>query len=131
MSAIAAPLTDAEIDDLAKYYSGEAREPDVPNDARLAARGERVYYASAAPMSGCASCHDNSGRGGMMGMGGMMGSNSSATAPLLNGQHAAYVLAQLDGFASGQRQGTAMGPIAASLSEDDRRAVADYLSSRR
>ncbi|WP_169801019.1 c-type cytochrome [Novosphingobium naphthalenivorans] len=131
MSAIAAPLTDAEIDDLAKYYSSEAREPDVPNDAGLAARGEHVYYSSAAPMSGCASCHDNSIRGGMMGMGGMMGSSSSATAPLLNGQHAAYLLAQLDNFASGQRPSTVMGRIAASLSEGDRRAVADYLSSRR
>ena len=67
---------------------------------------------------------------GMMGHGmmGMMGSGM-ADVPNLNGQHAAYIVAQLNGFADGARQGTVMNRIAAALSEADKMAVAEFLSS--
>jgi len=66
----------------------------------------------------------------MMGMmqNGMMGSTSAVTAPNLDGQHANYIINQLDLFASGERSGTVMGNIAASLSDADKKAVAEYLS---
>ena len=72
------------------------------------------------------------GMGGMMGRGhmGMMMGNSAAV-PNLYGQHAGYIVQQLNAFASGARRGTAMGPIAAALSPPDRRAVAEYLSGLR
>ena len=62
-----------------------------------------------------------------MGMG-MMGRGMTGPVPSLNGQHAAYIIAQLNRFASGERSGTVMGRIAASLSEADEKAVAAYLS---
>ena len=65
----------------------------------------------------------------MMGNGGMMG--NSAAVPKLNGQHAAYTLQQLDAFADGSRRSTVMGPIAAALTERQRRALAVYLSGLR
>ena len=68
--------------------------------------------------------HDGRGRMGMM-----MG--NSAAIPNLYGQHAAYIVKQLDAFASGARPGTVMGPIAAALSPQARRAVAEYLAGHR
>jgi cytochrome c553 len=68
--------------------------------------------------------------GGMMERMPMMG--MMADAPYLNGQHAAYIVDQLDRFASGARpSSTMMGRIAAALSEADKRAVAEYLSGLR
>jgi cytochrome c553 len=71
------------------------------------------------------------GMGGMMGghMGMMMGSTSAV--PRLFGQHAAYLVQQLDAFASGIRPSPVMGPIASTWREQDRRAVAEYLSGLR
>ena len=46
----------------------------------------------------------------------------------LNGQHAAYIVDQLNRFASGERQAMMMGRIAATLSSADKRAIAEYLS---
>lgn len=62
------------------------------------------------------------------GMGGMMGSGT-ANAPNLEGQHASYIVEQLNRFASGERQGTVMNRMAASLDDADRQAVAEFLSS--
>jgi cytochrome c553 len=68
---------------------------------------------------------------GMMGRGimgpGMMGSGM-ANAPDLNGQHAAYIIDQLNRFASGERQGTVMNRIAGTLSGTDKMALAEFLS---
>lgn len=63
---------------------------------------------------------------GMMGRMPMMGMMGSA--PRLNGQHAAYIVDQLNRFASGERQAMMMDRIAASLSNRDKNAVAEYLS---
>ena len=75
------------------------------------------------------------GRGmmGMMGHGmmghGMMG--MMANMPNLNGQHATYIIDQLNRFAAGQRQGMMMNRIAAALTETDKKAVAEFLSGLR
>lgn len=68
--------------------------------------------------------------GGMMGggMGGMMGPGT-ANVPNLKGQHAAYIVDQLNRFASGERQGTVMNRMAASLDDADSKAIAEFLSS--
>jgi len=49
----------------------------------------------------------------------------------LNGQNADYILNQLNRFASGQRPSSVMQSMAAELSEQQRKAVAVYLSGRR
>jgi cytochrome c553 len=124
-----APLTDVEAQDLAKYYSTQKREPDPARDAELEARGKRVYFANASSISGCITCHDSPGRSGIGRMGGVTGSTNTPT-PKLNGQDAAYLLGRLESFANGRRESAVMGPIAASMSEEDRRAVAIYLSTQ-
>ena len=67
---------------------------------------------------------------GMMGHG-MMGMGGVGNVPRLNGQHPAYVVDQLNRCAAGERQGTVMNRIAASLSEQEVKAVAEYLSGLR
>lgn len=63
---------------------------------------------------------------GMMGHGmmEMMGS----IVPNLNGQHAAYIVGELNRFASGERRGTVMNRIATGLSEMNKRGPAESLS---
>ncbi|RDK05013.1 hypothetical protein DN412_39315 [Cupriavidus lacunae] len=48
--------------------------------------------------------------------------------PSLNGQHAAYIVDKLRRYARGGRQAPMMGQIATSLSEFERRAVAEFLT---
>ena len=69
------------------------------------------------------------GRGPMGGdMMGMMGSGTMTNIPDMNGQHAAYIVDQLNPFARGERQGTVMTQIAAALSAANKKAVAEFLS---
>lgn len=65
--------------------------------------------------------------GGMMGRG-MMGSGA-ANVPRLEGQHAAYIVDQLNRFATGERQGTVMNRVAARLGDADEQVIAEFLSS--
>ncbi|CFT90302.1 cytochrome c553 [Burkholderia pseudomallei] len=52
-----------------------------------------------------------------------------ANIPSLNGQHSAYIIDQLNRFASGERQAMMMGGIAAALSDSDKQAIAEFLSN--
>ncbi len=128
MSEIVATLSDADMADAASFYGRQTRKPDTIKDPRLAARGERIFFAG---MPSCAMCHGSRGRPGMPMMGrGMMGMMHSGMAdvPKLNGQHAIYIIDQLNRFAAGERQGKPMNRVAAALSEMDKRAVAEFLS---
>lgn len=140
MNPLAAALSDAQIAELARFYSRQQVKPDVIKDRRLADLGRRVFNYSGRGVPACAACHSPGGsgpgmmrgRGGMMGggmHGGMMG--NPAAVPNLFGQHAIYTVGQLDAFANGKRRATVMGPIAARLSPHERQAVAAYLAGRR
>jgi cytochrome c553 len=149
MSGLASTISDAQIVELSRYFSDQVVKPDKVKDPQLAAVGEEIYRYPSHGVPPCAACHAGRGfgpgfgPGGMMGGHGMMGGpgmmgrgmgmmmGNTATVPRLNGQHADYIVRQLDAFASGARQDTVMGPIADRLSERDRRAVAEYLSSLR
>jgi cytochrome c553 len=143
MSGPAHAISDAQIRELARYYNDQRVKPDAIKDRPLAGTGGRIFHSASRRAPSCIACHGQGGdgRGGMMGgrggMGGMMGRGrmgmmgNTAAVPNLNGQHAAYIVQQLDAFASGKRRGTVMGPIAAALSPQDRHAVAEYLAGRR
>lgn len=64
----------------------------------------------------------------MMGMMGRRSMGMMADVPNLNGQHARYIVEQLNRFGNGERQAMMMGRIAATLRETDKKAVAAYLS---
>ena len=138
MAPFAAKLTDAQIAALADFFADQPVKPDTAADDELARQGERVFFSGGRGIPACSACHSAGGRGptGMMGGGGMMGGmmggmgmmRSTAAVPNLSGQHAAYLTAQLDAFADGSRTGTVMNTIAPTLSEQERKAVAAYLS---
>ncbi len=135
MSGIVATLSDADMADAASFYGRQMRKTDAVKDPRLAAIGERIFFGGMPP---CAMCHGSTGEGHMPMMGrmpmmghgmmGMMGSGMMAHIPKLNGQHATYIIDQLNRFAAGERQGKPMNRVAAALSEMDKRAVAEFLS---
>jgi cytochrome c553 len=49
--------------------------------------------------------------------------------PYLDAQHADYLVAHLDQFANGERPNRFMSPIAAALSDEQKKAVAAFLAS--
>jgi len=131
MSGIVATLSDSDMADAASFYSWQTIRPDPIKDQHLAAIGERIFFAGVGPGMAppCAMCHGSPRQEGMpmmrmmMPMMGMM-----ANVPGLNGQHAVYIVDQLNRFASGERQAVMMGRIAAMLSETNKKAVAEYIS---
>ena len=147
MLGIAETLSDGEMANATSFYSQQTIRPDPVANAPLAAVGQRIFAAGVGPgmMSSCAMCHGLAGPQGMMGHGmmsngmmghgmmghgmqGMMGGGMMGNAAKLNGQHAAYIVDQLNRFADGERQGMMMNRIAASLDGTDRKAVAEFLS---
>lgn len=145
MKGLARDLSDGEIGELAAFYAHQ--EPARPSAGKaeraLIQQGAAIFSSSGYRRPACSSCHAVSsgswfGRlfhmGGMMGhgmMGGGMMMTDPAETPRLSGQHAAYLLAQLNSFASGKRPNAVMSPIAASLTPADRKAVSSYLATLR
>ena len=121
MAGVAAGLSERDMADTASFYSRQPIQPEPVRYPVLQAEGQRIFSVERRGIAGtCAACHDAQGRTPAM-----------AATPKLNGQHAAYLVDQLNRYAKGERQSTVMAPIAASLSEFERRAVAEFLASRR
>jgi cytochrome c553 len=85
-----------------------------------AARPQSAQPAPAQPPAvaqQCAACHGASGEG-----------NPGQGFPRIAGQSQYYLAKQLESYANGTRQNPIMGPIAKSLSRDDRLAAAGFYS---
>lgn len=108
MKGMTATLSDADIDNLAAYFSG-LKPVAAGGDAALAKIGAEKYAM-------CAGCHGPKGEG-------------NGVFPRLAGQQPAYLLTQLKNFKSGARQGGPMAAITTSLSEDDMKALSAYEGS--
>lgn len=78
----------------------------------------KLVYSGKDDMWSCASCHGAAGEG-------------SASTPRLAGQVAGYLFKQLQGFHNGSRDDANMAFVVDALSEDERRALADYYSQIR
>lgn len=125
MNPIVAALTDEEINLVSAYIEG-LPAPDYPRTTR-AADADSVGASLALRgawdrnIPECVSCH---GPGGV-GMG--------AAFPPLAGQHASYLVAQLNAWRDGTRKNDPndlMGHIARSLTDSEIAAVADYFSAQ-
>jgi len=75
--------------------------------------------AQPAPVHKCANCHGARGEGGLTG------------APRIAGLPRAYFLEQLEAFARGRRLNGVMTPLAQTLSQPDREALARYYEGLR
>jgi cytochrome c553 len=83
----------------------------TPDGATIARQGNGRGVAP------CAACHNADG-----------GGQPAAGFPRLAGLPQAYLLRQLDDFASGARRNATMQPVASGLSADERAALAAYYS---
>ena len=124
MSPMAANLSDADMADLAAYYSSQTARGGEADPSKFKA-GQRVYRSGKVSdqVMACAGCHGPDGRG-----------NAPAGFPALHGQHATYVAAQLRAYKSGARAtdpNQMMRNVAASLSEDEIDAVASFIQGLR
>ncbi|CAN5891407.1 c-type cytochrome [soil metagenome] len=122
MSPMAAPLSEADIADIAEFYSVQKREMGMA-DPGLVEAGERLYRGGNAStgIPACMACHGPAGAG-----------NPAAGFPALSSQHAAYTRNQLRAYRSSKRKtGQTMQAIAAKMSESEIEAVASYIEGLR
>ena len=122
MKAMAAPLSEADMRNVAAFYASKQPKPGFAKDKNLVAHGEKIYRGgiAARAIPACSGCHGPSGAG------------IPAQYPRLAGQHEEYVAAQLTAFRSGARHNNpVMTAVAAKLNDGDIKAVADYVAGLR
>jgi cytochrome c553 len=106
---------------VAAYYSGQKAKSGVGTSKETPAPGRDMYRGgnAAKGLAACAACH------------GLNGAGIPAQFPRLAGQFAEYTEAQMKAFRTGERANDAnkvMRSIAAKMSDDEIRAVADYIA---
>lgn len=84
----------------------------------LLSAGQEKFAEVMPAIKTCETCHG-------------VGGNSSIPAnPVLAGQHFYYLYVQLKDFKAGRRENAIMGPLAATLSKDQMKLIAEYFSSQ-
>jgi len=125
MTAIATPLTDEDIANVAYYLGQQALNYDKAGTATKEAtmeRGQHIWRAGIAEreVPACAACHAANGKG------------IPALFPRLAGQFPSYIETQLKLFRSNERGNSEiMHTIADRMSDSDIAAVADYAAGLR
>jgi len=121
MAGMAATLTDEQsIADVAAWFASQTTSQGEAT-AALTDKGQTLYRGGN-PETGvpaCAGCHGATGTG-----------VGSAGFPSVSGQHAQYVIGELERFKSGERsndQAGMMRDIAARMSKAEMEAVASYM----
>ena len=124
MTAMAANLSDDDIQSVAAYYAGQKLRPASALDKDLAALGQKIWRGGIAPSNvpACGGCHGPAGAG------------IPVQYPRLGGQFAEYVAAQLKGFKDGARSNDPNGimrSVAARMTDREIQAVAQYAAGLR
>jgi cytochrome c553 len=126
MAATVASVQDAK--DIGAFFQSQNLSPDPitpPPSRDVLLRGERLYKEGnpASGVYGCINCHGENGMGR---------SPTIAQFPVVGAQHRDYLIKQLNEFASGARNNDPAGmmaDIARKLTEDEIKAVAEYLAN--
>jgi cytochrome c553 len=119
MTTFATMLSDAEKKDIAAYLAAQASKPGAAKNKDTVEIGKKIYRGGIAEKSipACASCHGASGTG------------IPVQYPRLAGQHQDYTGAQLTLFRAGGRHNSPqMTTIANRMSDDEIKAVSDYIA---
>ena len=124
MAGMTAALSDADMKSLASYYAGQTYKPAAARDKDLAAKGQRLFRGGnlASGVPACAGCHGPEGAG------------IPNLYPRIAGQFSEYVDAQLKAFRAGTRANDSNGMmrgVAARMSDEEIRAVAEYVAGLR
>jgi len=129
MSTFAKAMTADDIKNVAAYLSVQKSKPGTAKNKDIVELGKQIYRGGIAEKNvpACAGCHSPNGAG------------IPAQFPRIAGQHQDYTIAQLTGFQNGARKDGAkitgarqnsvqMMTIAKKMSEDEIKAVADYVA---
>jgi len=119
MTAMAKALSPADIQNVTAYLSVQTTKPGAAKNKDLMDLGKTIFRAGIGSISvpACAGCH------------GPVGSGIPNLFPRLAGQNQDYTVAQLTNFRSGVRTNSPeMKVIASRMSDDEIKAVADYVA---
>ena len=120
MWGIAASLDDAQITELAQYYSSQrAPSASADQDSAAVARGREIYEhgIESQNVPNCSACHGSNGEG-------------LAAVPRIAGQHSQYFLSQMTSFQLNLRDAVGMREIASNLKPSNLSDLAAYVQSR-
>lgn len=120
-------LSDQDILNVSAFYAKQQPKSGETNPKGNPELGAKIYRGglSDKKVPACMSCHGPSGAG-------IPGGGSEILAyPRLGGQHQAYVIEQMNAYKSGQRKNAIMADIANRLSEDELKAVANFIQGLR
>jgi len=119
MWGMATLVSEPMVDALARYYSLQAPPTGVTGDAALIDSGRKLFEQGVPDrgIAACASCHgaDAAGR---------------SVFPRLAGQHASYLVRQLEVIQKQLRKSPVMHGIIKDLTPGEIKAVAEYLQSK-
>jgi len=122
MSGIAKGLSDDDMKNIAAYLDKQTAKTGAARNKDTIELGKKIFRAGIAnkDVPACAGCHGATGNG------------IPSQFPRLSGQHQDYTLAQLNAFGNGTRKNSPqMVTIAKRMSEDEMKAVADYVAGLR
>jgi len=119
MSAYAKMLTDEDKKNVAAYLGAQAAKQGAAKNKDSVELGKKIYRGGIAGtgVAACASCHGANGNG------------IPSQFPRIAGQHQDYTVAQLQAFKSGARKNSVqMSTLAKRMSDEEMKAVADYIA---
>jgi cytochrome c553 len=118
MTTFATMLSDEDKHNVAAWLVTQKQTPGAAKNKDTVELGKKIYRGGIAEKSvpACASCHGASGNG------------IPVQYPRLSGQHQDYTVAQLGLFKAGTRKSVEMAPIAKRMSDEEMKAVADYVA---
>lgn len=134
MQPLAKALTDRDMRNLAAHFASLPGKSAAPA-TQASSRGSSLFHEgdAAQGVPPCQGCHGVDGKGPRPDPASAAPQPAWSTFPVLAGQNAPYVLAQLQAYHDGTRVGTSndkvMQGVARNLNEADMRALADYVSS--
>ncbi|WP_432381168.1 c-type cytochrome [Duganella sp. P38] len=118
MTTFATMLSDEDKRNVAAWLVTQKQTPGAAKNKDTVELGKRIYRGGIADKSvpACASCHGANGAG------------IPVQYPRISGQHQDYTIAQLGLFKTGARKSVEMAPIAKRMSDEEMKAVADYVA---
>jgi cytochrome c553 len=119
MTTFSKALSEDDVKNVAAYLSAQKSKPGAAKNKDIVELGKQIYRGGIAEKNvpACAGCHSPNGVG------------IPAQYPRLAGQHQDYTIAQLTNFRTGTRKNSPqMVTIAKRMSDDEMKAVADYMA---
>jgi len=119
MTTYARMLSEEEKQNIAAWLATQQPKQGAARNKDTLDLGRKIYRGGIAErgVAACASCH------------GATGSGIPAQYPRLAGQHQDYTIAQLQAFKTNARNNSPqMGTLAKRMSDDEMKAVADYIA---